>query len=170
MRLEITADGKLQQPQANLRLQGSGLAYGAITAERLTTSIDVVAHQPLRYGPARPAAVRQRRHRGPPRPRGRAPAAGGLDWQIDVFAREEDAIDLNLVRLSSPDLAVEVRGEVDPQTLAAAGQVDLTVASLARLAAPLGQPVDGALRSMPTWWPPSRPGRSMPGCRARSTG
>ena len=50
------------------------------------------------------------------------------------------------MRLSSAGIAVEVRGEVDPQTLAAAGQVDLTVGSLARLAAPFGQPVDGAVR------------------------
>jgi translocation and assembly module TamB len=146
VQLEITADGKLQQPQGAIRLQGDGLAFGAIKAQRLATSIDFAAHEPLRDG------LRGLQLAGSGGLEGLDVADAmplpldRLDWQIDAFAREQDAVDLNLVRLSTSEIALEARGEVDPQTFAAAGQVDLSVGSLATLAAPFGQPVDGALR------------------------
>jgi translocation and assembly module TamB len=144
LRLDIAADGKLQRPRGNAKLQGSGLAFGAVTAERLATSIDVAAHEPLSAGLRGLQLSGGGGLEGLVVPQIEPLPVDGLDWQLDVVAREEDAIDLNLVRLSTAGIAMEVRGEVDPRTLAAAGQVDLTVPSLARLAAPFGQPVDGA--------------------------
>lgn len=144
-RIEVTADGKLQQPRGNARLQGSGLAFGAITAERLATSIDFAAREPLTAGVRGLHVSGSGGIEGLHVPEIEPLPLDGLDWQIDAFARREDAIDVNLLRLSAADIAMEVRGEVDPQTFAAAGQVDLTVGSLARLPAPFGQPVDGAL-------------------------
>ena len=135
-----------------------------------TTSIDVVAREPLSAGLRGLQLSGSGGIEGLQVPEIEPLPLDRLDWQIDAFARGARTRSIvNLVRLSSADLAVEVRGEVDPQTLAAAGQVDLTVDSLARLAAPFGQPVDGgAARSMPTWWLPSRPGGSMRSCRAPS--
>ena len=147
LRIELAADGKLQQPQANLRLEGGGLGFGAITAERLSTSLDMVAREPLDGGLTGLQITGGGAIEGLHLPQAEPLPLDRLDWQIDVAARAEDAVDLNLLRLTAADLAVvEVRGEVDPQTLAAAGQVGLAVDSLARLAGPFGQPVDGTLR------------------------
>jgi translocation and assembly module TamB len=145
-RIEVTADGKLQQPQGTARLEGDGLAFGGITAQRLATSIDFAAHEPLGDGLRGLQLSGSGGIEGLDLPETLPLPLDRLDWQIDAFARQEDAVDLNLVRLSTSDIALEVRGEVDPQTFAAAGQVDLSVGSLARLAAAFGQPVDGTLR------------------------
>jgi translocation and assembly module TamB len=146
MRMEIAADGKLQQPQGHIRLRGSGLAFGAMTAQQLETTIDFTAHQPLGGGLRGLELTGNGGIEGLEVPQIEPLPLDALDWQINVFARKKDAVDLNLLRLSTSGIAMEVRGEVDPQTLAAAGQVDLTVESLARLAAPFGQPVEGALQ------------------------
>jgi translocation and assembly module TamB len=144
--VEITAAGKLQQPQGFVRLHASGLGFDAITAEQLTASIDFAAHEPLRAGLRGLQLSGGGEVTGLDVPQIEPLPLDRLRWDVDAFARREDAVDLNLLRLASGDIVLEARGEVDPRTLAAAGQVDLAVASLAPLLSPLGQPIDGAVQ------------------------
>ncbi len=142
-KIQLTADGGLQQPQGRIQVDGSGLAFGAITARQLTTSIDVTAREPLSAGLRGLALSGTGGIEGLVVPQSEPLELDGLAWQLDLYARDENTIDLNLVRLSTTGADIELRGEVDPQTLAAAGQIDLTVDSLARFAAPFDQPIDG---------------------------
>ena len=145
VQLDLAAKGGFLQPGGTLQLQGSGLAAAGITADRLATSFDFAAAEPLADGLRGLALTGSGQTEGLAAPDLAPLPLDDLSWQVDLLARQEDAIELNLLRLSMADIVLAVQGEVDPTTLAASGQVDLTLESLARLAAPYGQAVDGGV-------------------------
>ena len=143
LQLDLDAEGGFLQPNGSLQLQGTGLAAAGITADSVTTHLDFAASEPLSDSLRGLALTGSGQTEGLAAPDLAPLPLDDLSWQIDVTARQEDAIDLNLLQLSMADIVLAVQGEVDPATLAATGQVDLTLGSLARLAAPYGQAVDG---------------------------
>jgi translocation and assembly module TamB len=145
LRLDLTAEGRLLQPSGTIALHGNRLAVAGIGAESLETSIDFAAREPLTSGPRGLALTGHGQATGLAVPDIDPLPARDLSWQLDIYARAHDAIDLNLVRLSAAGSEVTVRGEVDPTALATAGQVDLTVGSLARLTEPFGQTIEGGV-------------------------
>jgi translocation and assembly module TamB len=143
--LDLTADGGFLQPKGRLQLQGTGLAVAGIAADSLETSFDFAASEPLTSGFRGLSLSGSGQTEGLSAP-GLAPLPlDDLSWQVDVRAPEENTIELDRLRLSMADIELTAHGQADPETLAATGQIDLTVGSLARLAEPFGQPLDGGV-------------------------
>ncbi len=74
--LDLAADGGFLQPKGRLELQGTGLAVAGIAADRLESSFDFAAREPLTAGLRGLSAVRQRADRRAERAGPGAPAAG----------------------------------------------------------------------------------------------
>ncbi|MEM7022583.1 MAG: translocation/assembly module TamB domain-containing protein [Pseudomonadota bacterium] len=144
LQVDLTADGQLQQPKGGLQIRGSGLSFDAITVVQLTSRVDISATQPLASGLGGVRLSSSGELQGLNIPEAEPLQFGQLTWKVDGFGRADDTVEVSQLHVSAPDIELALQGQFDPGTLKANGRVNLNLPSLATLARPFEQDVDGA--------------------------
>ncbi|MGH6899403.1 MAG: translocation/assembly module TamB domain-containing protein, partial [Geminicoccaceae bacterium] len=144
--LSARVDGPLLQPEGRLILDARGIEAAELGADRIETTLEFAALEPLTQSGARMHLTAEGRAQGLALPPEVALPPQDVAWRTAVTAPVDGAgtVAVDRLAVTADHLALTAQGAVDAATLGGDARITLALDALRPFTAPYGQPLDGA--------------------------